>query len=360
MSRIYNFGAGPATLPEPVLETVKDELFDWHGTGMSIMEISHRSEMFMNLAAEIEKDARELLNIPNDYQVLFLQGGARLQFSMIPMNLLAGVKKTAYLDSGIWSQQAIEEAKRYSQVHLVASAEKDKYQRIPDQQSWDVIKDAAYFYYVDNETVNGLEFPFVPETNLPLVSDMSSNLYSRPVDVSKFGLIFACAQKNIGPAGLTMVIIRNDLLKRAPLEMTPSMLNYAIHAKEKSLWNTPSTFAWYVAGLVFKWLKSQGGLSIMDQNNKQKAEKLYRFIDQSDFYHNSIDSNYRSRMNVIFTLADEKRNDLFLKEAKKNGLGGLKGHRLLGGMRASIYNAMPEKGVDALIHFMQQFEKTHG
>ncbi|WP_100622898.1 3-phosphoserine/phosphohydroxythreonine transaminase [Candidatus Coxiella mudrowiae] len=360
MSRIYNFSAGPAMLPETVFRTVGDELLDWHGTGMSIAEVSHRGEEFKKVVEESEHDLRELLAIPENYRILFLQGGARLQFSMVPMNLMGNHKAAVYVDSGIWSQQAIEEAKRYCNLHLAASARSFNYKTLPDQATWDIPQEAAYLYYVDNETVNGIEFPFIPETSLTLVCDMSSNLLSRPFDVSRYGLIFACAQKNIGMAGLTIVIICEDLLNRNPLPATPSFLHYALHVKENSLWNTPPTFAWYIAGLVFKWLKKEGGLSTLSERNERKAKKFYTAIDKSNFYHNAIDPKYRSRMNVVFTLADENLNFLFLKKAAENGLANLKGHRLVGGMRASIYNAMPESGIDALIDFMQQFEKQHG
>ncbi|MFW0072759.1 MAG: 3-phosphoserine/phosphohydroxythreonine transaminase [Coxiella-like endosymbiont] len=360
MSRIYNFSAGPAMIPEEILSTVRDELLNWHGVGISIMEVPHRGEEFKQVVEESECDFRDLLAIPKNYQVLFLQGGARLQFSMVPMNLLETYKKAVYIASGVWSELAIKEAKIYCDVHLAANSKNLLYTGIPDQVEWDIPDNAAYFYYVDNETINGIEFHYVPSTSLPLVCDMSSNLLSRPSDISRYGLIFACAQKNLGLAGLTLVIIREDLLRRKPLPLTPSYLRYSLHAKGHSLLNTPPTFAWYMSGLIFKWLKEQGGVRAMEKQNIRKADKLYAVIDKSDFYHNSIDPQYRSRMNVIFTLVDENLDELFLKEARKNGLANLKGHRLLGGMRASIYNAMPEEGVDALITFMQQFEKQHG
>ncbi|PMB55002.1 3-phosphoserine/phosphohydroxythreonine transaminase [Coxiella endosymbiont of Rhipicephalus microplus] len=359
MSRIYNFSAGPAMLPETVLRTASDELLDWHDTGMSIAEVSHRGEEFKTVVKESANDLRELLEIPENYRIFFLQGGARLQFSMVPMNLMGNYKVAVYVDSGIWSQQAIKEARRYCNLHVAASAKSFDYTTLPDQSTWDVPKKAAYLYYVDNETVNGIEFPFIPETSLTLVCDMSSNLLSRPVDVSRYGLIFACAQKNIGIAGLTIVIIREDLLNCNPLPATPSFLDYTLHAKENSLWNTPPTFAWYIAGLVFKWLKKEGGLSILAERNEQKAKKLYNAIDKSDFYYNTINPKYRSRMNVVFRLANENLNSLFLKKAAKKGLANLKGHRLVGGIRASIYNAMPESGIEALIDFMQQFAKQY-
>lgn len=357
MERVYNFAAGPATLPLEVLEQARDELLDWHGVGMSVMEISHRGEQFKSIAEESERDLRDLLHIPDNYHVLFLQGGARLQFSMIPMNLLAGNPSAAYIDTGAWSQLAIKEAEKYAKINLIASGQSDGYVNIPPVDTWKSAEKSAYLYYADNETVNGIEFPFIPETEVPLISDMSSNFLSRPFDVASFGLAYACAQKNVGPAGLTIVLIRDDLLKRVPMPETPSIMNYAIHAKDKSLWNTPPTFAWYMAGLMFKWLKSKGGVEAIAKINQQKADKLYQFIDQSDFYQNKVEPKYRSRMNVVFTLADTNLDKTFLLEAEKNGLANLKGHRLVGGMRASIYNAMPIAGIEALIAFMKEFER---
>lgn len=362
MARCYNFSPGPAMLPEEVLLQVQNELLDWHGIGMSIMEVSHRGSDFKHVIEDAEQDLRELLKIPTDYTILFLQGGSQTQFATIPMNLLGKYNEAVYLDTGIWSQKSIEEANRYCDVHIAASSKDSEYTSIPEQDTWEKFpSEAAYLYYVDNETINGLEFPFIPAAgNLPLVCDMSSNILSRPFDVSRFGLIFACAQKNIGPSGLTMVIIQNELLKREALIQTPIPLRYDLQAKNNSLLNTPPTFAWYVAGLVFKWLKKQGGVEAIAEINQRKANKLYEAIDKSDFYHNSIDPRYRSRMNIIFTLAEEKLEIDFVKESTEAGLTNLKGHRLLGGMRASIYNAMSEDGVDALIAFMQDFEKRHG
>lgn len=360
-SRVYNFSPGPAMLPEEVLLEARDELLDWHRMGMSVMEVSHRGQPFQQVVDESEQDLRDLLNIPPDYSVLFLQGGAQAHFAFIPMNILGDYKNAAYIDTGIWSQKSMKAAQNYCDVNLVASSKASNYTSIPDEKEWKMPKEAAYLYYVDNETVNGIEFPFLPNGgDLPLVCDMSSNILSRPVDISRYGLIFACAQKNIAPAGLTIVIIHNDLLKRTPLKETPLPFRYDFQAQEKSLLNTPPTFMWYFAGLVFKWLKKEGGLKEMDKRAKQKSKKLYEFIDQSDFYHNSIDPHCRSRMNVIFTLADENLNKLFVEASTQNGLANLKGHRLVGGMRASIYNAMPEAGVDKLIAFMRDFEKQHG
>jgi phosphoserine aminotransferase len=347
-------------LPEEVLMQARDELLDWHGIGMSVMEISHRGEAFKTIVDESMRDLRDLLHIPDNYQILFLQGGARLQFSMVPMNLLNGAKSAVYIDTGYWSQYAIEEAKIYCDVQIAATSKAANYTSIADFNTWKLPKDSAYLYYTDNETISGVEFPYIPETNLMLVSDMSSNFLSRPFDVSRFGLVFACAQKNVGPAGLTVVIIRDDLLRTVPLAMTPSMLRYALHAKDNSLWNTPPTFAWYMAGLTFKWLKAKGGVEAIAKINEKKANKLYQFIDSSDFYKNSVAPRYRSRMNVPFSIAMPDLDKTFLQEAEKNGLTNLKGHRLVGGMRASIYNAMPEAGIDALIAFMKAFEKRHG
>jgi phosphoserine aminotransferase len=360
MSRVYNFSAGPAALPLPVLEQAKEELLDWRHLGMSIMEISHRGKEFSVMAQESEADLRDLLSIPDNYHVMFLQGGGRSQFAMVPMNLLGTGKTANYIDTGIWSDLAIQEANRYCSVHLVASSKASHYRDVPAVQDWHINPEGAYFHYVDNETINGIEFPDIPAVAaMPLVSDMSSNLLSRPFDVSRFGLIYAGAQKNIGPAGLTLVIARDDLLGGA-LPCTPSMFNYSLHAKEHSMYNTPPTFAWYLTALNFKWLKHQGGIAAIAQKNQHKADKLYQFIDNSDFYSNPIARVYRSRMNVVFNLHDETLNDTFLTEATANGLANLKGHRCVGGMRASIYNAMPEEGVDCLIAFMKNFEKQFG
>lgn len=358
MTRIYNFNAGPSTLPEEVLKQARDEMLDWNGLGMSVMEISHRSKPFMAMAAEAEADLRELLNIPKNYKVLFLQGGARLQFAMVPLNLLRDKKTADYLNTGVWSKLAIAEAKRYCDVNVVASSETSGFTTILPVSSWKLNPNAAYLHFTSNETVNGLEFRVEPETKVPLVADMSSNILSRSIDVKKYGLIYAGAQKNMGPAGLTIAIVREDLLG-STLPFAPTMLDYKIHADNDSLYNTPPTFAWYVTGLVFKWLKRRGGVAAMAEINQRKANKLYQFIDASNFYHNNIDPDYRSRMNVIFTLADEKFNEIFLQQATASGLAGLKGHKLLGGMRASLYNAVSEKAVDALIEFMADFERRN-
>lgn len=355
MSRVFNFSAGPATLPEDVLSKAQQELLSWQGCGMSIMEVSHRGKEFLLVAEEAEMDLRELLNIPDNYKVLFLQGGGRSQFSMVPLNLLGDKKTADYINTGIWSGIAMAEGARYCDINVPTTSEANQFTSIASQDEWRLNSDAAFVHYVDNETINGLEFNDIPNTgDVPLVCDMSSNILSRPFDVSRYGVIYAGAQKNIGPSGLTIVIIREDLLGKAN-PCTPTMYNYAVHAKSHSLYNTAPTFSWYMAGLSFKWLKKQGGLAKIAERNQRKSAKLYDFIDSSDFYNNPIDPNYRSRMNVVFTLADDKYNDQFLSESREAGLANLKGHRSVGGMRASIYNAMPEAGVDRLIEFMQQF-----
>ncbi|MDO6441995.1 3-phosphoserine/phosphohydroxythreonine transaminase [Marinobacter sp. 2_MG-2023] len=360
MSRAYNFCAGPATLPESVLVQARDEMLDWRGTGMSVMEMSHRGDAFVEIAETAEQDLRELAGVSDDYAVLFMQGGASSQFSTIPLNLLGDKTSADYVNSGIWSKKAIAEAARYSDVNVVASAEAGGFSSIPDQASWRTSADAAYLHYTPNETIGGLEFDFIPDSaDVPLVADMSSTMLSRPVDVSKFGLIYAGAQKNIGPSGLVVVIIRKDLLGKARKE-TPTMMNYQVIADNGSMYNTPATYSWYLAGLVFKWLKAQGGVKAMGEINQRKAEKLYGFIDTNEFYANPIEPRFRSWMNVPFTLQDDALNGVFLQGAEDRGLLNLAGHRSVGGMRASIYNAMPEAGVDALIQYMTEFAKERG
>ncbi len=360
MTRKYNFSAGPAMLPLSVLEKAQAELLDWNGTGQSVMEMSHRGKDFMGIAKAAEADLRELMGIPDNYKVLFLQGGATSQFAAIPLNLLHDKESADYVNTGIWSNKAITEAKRYCSVNIVASSESNNYTAIPPYDSWDTNPDAAYLHYTPNETIAGVEFPWIPETGeTPLVADMSSNILSQPVDVSKFGLIYAGAQKNIGPAGLTIVIVREDLIGKA-MDITPTMFNYEVHASNNSMYNTPSTYAWYLAGLIFKWLKDQGGLDHMERVNRRKAERLYNFIDSSDFYSNPIDKEYRSKMNIPFTLANSDLNDKFLDAAAVRNLVYLKGHKSVGGMRASIYNAMPEQGIIELVDMMQAFEKEFG
>lgn len=357
---VFNFSPGPAVLPAAVLEQAQAELLDWQGSGMSVMEMSHRGKEFMSIAAQAEADLRSLMQIPKHYKVLFLQGGAHSQFAMIPMNLARGKSQADYLDTGDWSLKAIEEGRRYLDLNVVASSADSHYTTIPPFSSWRCNPNAAYLHYTSNETIRGVEFDWIPEVDtLPLVVDMSSDILSRPIDVSRFGLIYAGAQKNIGPAGLTLVIVREDLLGEV-MEGTPSMFNYQLYAETDSMYNTPPTYAWYLAGLVFQWLLRQGGLEAIAQINQRKAHKLYAAIDQSDFYNNPVDPDCRSWMNVPFTLANPRLEQLFLDEAAQAGLVTLKGHRLVGGMRASLYNAMPEAGVDALIAFMHEFELSNG
>ncbi|TNF35090.1 MAG: 3-phosphoserine/phosphohydroxythreonine transaminase [Gammaproteobacteria bacterium] len=359
MSRVYNFSAGPAVLPEEVLQQAKEEMLDYRGSGMSVMEMSHRGKTYMAIAQQAEADLRDIMSIPDNYKVLFLQGGASLQFSMVPINLLAGNKKADYILTGQWSKKAIEEGKRYCEANVVASTKDSNFTTVPDQASLPTETDAAYLHYTPNETIVGVEFPYVPKTNVPLVADMSSTILSRPIDVSQYGVIYAGAQKNIGPAGITVVIIREDLIGKA-MDTMPVMLDYKTHSENDSMYNTPPTYGWYLAGLVFQWIKKQGGLKGMAAINQRKADKLYAAIDGSDFYSNPVAKNCRSWMNVPFILANADLDKKFLEEAEKAGLSTLKGHRSVGGMRASIYNAMPEAGVDALIDFMKDFEKRNG
>lgn len=356
MTRKYNFSAGPGVLPEKVLKQAQAEMLDWNGSGMSVMEMSHRGSEFISIAQAAESDLRKLLKIPENYKVLFLQGGASLQFSAVPMNL--GFKKSvAYVDSGIWSSKAISEAKKYSDVTVVASAKASGYKEIPDVGSW-TKGDFEYLHYTPNETIGGLEFPAIPEVSATLVADYSSTILSRPIDVSKFGVIYAGAQKNIGQAGLTIVIVRDDLIKESDPSV-PTMLSYKIQSENESMYNTPSCYAWYIAGLVFKHLLDLGGLEKIAEINERKAKKLYDYIDQSNYYKNPIKNEFRSWMNVPFTLPNENLDKPFLKEADAKGLSSLKGHRSVGGMRASIYNAMPEEGIDALIEFMEDFRSRN-
>lgn len=360
MSRVYNFSAGPAMLPEAVLQQAREELTEWRETGMSVMEMSHRGKDFVAIAEQAEQDLRDLLAIPTNYKALFLQGGATAQFAVVPMNLLRGKTEADYLNTGIWSKKAIAEAKRYCDVNVVASSESSGFTTVPERSDWQCNPNAAYFHCVINETINGVELPTIPEVgDVPVVADMSSTLLSRPIDITKFGLIYAGAQKNIGPAGLTIVIVRDDLLGDV-LPATPSLFNYKTQADNDSMYNTPPTYSWYIAGLVFQWLKAQGGLSAMAQRNQRKATLLYSAIKESGFYANPIDPAYRSWMNVPFTLPNADLNPTFLAEAKQAGLVTLAGHRSVGGMRASIYNAMPEEGVQALVDFMGDFSRRHG
>lgn len=360
MSRKYNFCAGPAALPEAVLVQARDEMLDWHGRGLSVMEMSHRSDEMLAIADEAEKDLRELLHIPDNYKVLFLQGGASQQFSAIPLNLLPVGGSADYLNTGQWSKKAIEEARRFGDVNVVASSSDTNFSTIPVFDSWKLDKNAVFFHYTPNETIGGVEFHWVPQTGtVPLVADMSSTILSRPIDVTKFGVIYAGAQKNIGPAGLTIAIVREDLLGNSRPEI-PTMLDWKTAADNGSMYNTPPTYAWYLAGLVFKWLKSQGGVEGMAVINERKAKKLYGYIDNSGFYKNPVEVQSRSWMNVPFVLPDESLDKPFLKDAEVVGLLNLKGHRSVGGMRASIYNAVGEDAVDALIDYMRDFAKRHG
>jgi phosphoserine aminotransferase len=357
---IFNFSAGPAVLPKTVLQQVQAEMVDWHGSGMSVMEMSHRGKEFMGIAAEAEADLRDVMGIPANYKVLFLQGGASSQFAMVPMNLLRGKTGVDYLNTGEWSKKAIKEAKKYGAVNVVASSEDKNFSYAPTQDQWKLDPNAAYVHYTPNETIGGVEMFWTPDTgSVPLVADMSSTILSRPVDVSKFGLIYAGAQKNIGPAGLTIVIVRDDLIGET-VKGTPTMFDYKTHADNESMYNTPPTFAMYTAGLVFKWLKSNGGLGAMEKTNREKAGLLYSKIDASGFYNSPVARDNRSLMNVPFTLADAALDEAFLKGAKERNLLQLKGHRSVGGMRASIYNAMPLEGVQALVGYMSEFEQNQG
>ncbi len=358
---IYNFSAGPAVLPKDVLLQAQSELVDWHGSGMSVMEMSHRGKEYMGIHAQAEADLRELMGIPANYKVLFLQGGAHLQFSMIPFNLLRGKSSADYVYTGQWSKKAIGEAKKFCNVNVAATNADRNSTYVPAFDSWKLDKNAAYVHYTSNETIGGVEFNWIPETGeVPLVADMSSNILSRPMDVWKYGLIYAGAQKNIGPAGLTLVIVREDLVGHADPRL-PTMLDYKTHADNESMYNTPPTFAIYMAGLVFQWLKKNGGIGAMEKINIAKANLLYAAIDASSgFYHCPVDQADRSRMNVPFTLKDANLDGEFLKQAGERGLLQLKGHRSVGGMRASIYNAMPLEGVQALVDFMNEFAQQHG
>ncbi|SEP68571.1 phosphoserine aminotransferase apoenzyme [Solimonas aquatica] len=360
MTRIVNFSAGPATLPLEVLQQVQSELLDWHGSGMSVMEMSHRDKEFMSIAADAEKDLREVANIPANYKVLFLQGGATAQFSFIPMNLLRGKTGVDFVLTGDWGKKAAKEAARYAKVNVAATSEAEKFTHIPDRASWKLDPNAAYLHITSNETIHGVEFFAEPDAaGVPVVADMSSDILSRPLDVSKYGLIYAGAQKNIGPAGLTIVIVREDLIGQT-LPNTPGIFDYKQMADNESMLNTPPCFAWYVSGLVFKWIKNNGGLAAVAERNAAKAAALYDYIDSQDFYRNPVKKENRSRMNVPFTLANPELDAEFLKGAKAAGLSGLKGHRSVGGMRASIYNAMTLDGVQQLLAYMKEFARTRG
>ena len=357
--RVFNFAPGPAALPVEVLEQARDELTDWHGSGMSVMEISHRSKAFMAVAAEAEADLRELLAIPGEYKVLFMQGGATGQFAAIPMNLARTDASADYVNTGSWSKKALGEARHYCNVNVAADGAASHYTKVPARHEWKLTPGAAYLHYTPNETIGGVEFPFVPQVDAPLVADMSSTILSRPIDVSRFGLIYAGAQKNVGPSGLSVVIVREQLLGHAR-EGTPGVWNYQAVADDGSMLNTPPTFAWYLSGLVFKWLKRQGGLAAMAERNRAKAELLYSTIDQSGFYRNPVDPACRSWMNVPFVLAKPALDKTFVAEAGEAGMTNLAGHRSVGGMRASLYNATPIDAVRALTEFMREFARRHG
>lgn len=361
-NRLANFSAGPATIPTAVLSRAQEELLDWQGRGMSVMEVSHRSKEYIAVAEKAEAKLRSLMDIPDNYKVLFLQGGASLQFSAIPLNLLNG-GRADYLTTGTWSDKAIKEAKRYAnlglgEVTMVATGKDSNFTDVPVQNDWKMSDNAAYFHYCANETIHGLQIFEPPKVDAPIIVDMSSCILSQPIDVSKFGMIYAGAQKNIGPAGLVIVIVREDLLGQAS-EWCPMLLNYKHQAEKESMSNTPATYSWYLAGLVFDWLEEQGGVAAIGKINQQKADLLYKTIDDSDFYSNPVTHQYRSIMNVPFTLADSSLDKVFLEESAAAGLMNLKGHRDVGGMRASIYNAVPLEWVQQLVDFMIAFEKKY-
>ncbi|MFD1216342.1 3-phosphoserine/phosphohydroxythreonine transaminase [Microbulbifer celer] len=358
--RKFNFCAGPAALPEPVLAQAQQELLDWQGLGCSVMEVSHRSPEFTAVAERAEQDLRDLMAIPDNYKVLFLQGGATGQFSAIPWNLFGGgSKKADYIHTGQWANKAINEARRYGEVNVVASSEDRNFSYAPTADAWRESDNAAYFHYTPNETIGGVEFPYIPDVQSPLVADMSSTILSQPIPVEKFGFIYAGAQKNIGPSGIAVGIVREDLLDRA-LPDIPRSLSWKIAAEAQSMDNTPPTFAWYLSGLVFQWLKAQGGVEAMAELSLKKSQMLYDFLDRSGFFSSPVQKESRSRMNVPFVLADARLDQQFLKESEEAGLLNLKGHRSVGGMRASLYNAVPVEAVEALVAFMADFEQRHG
>ena len=356
VDRVYNFSPGPATLPVEVLQEAAKDIVNYKETGIGLIEMSHRSKEFMEVAETTEKLLRELMNIPENYKVLFLQGGASSQFFMIPMNFLGKGKKATYLNTGTWSKKAIKEAKLFGDIDVAYSSEDQKFNRVPDQDEYSVAPDSEYLYFVSNNTIYGTQFPVFPTTDTMLISDMSSDILSREIDVSKFGLIFAGAQKNMGPAGVTIVIIREDLLGKTP-ENTPTMLTYKTHADKGSMFNTPPCFSIYVVGEVLKWLKNTGGVAAMEAMNRDKAAILYDCIDSTDFYRGHAETGSRSLMNVSFNLPTPDLETQFIAEATERGLNGLKGHRSIGGCRASIYNAFPKSGVEELVSFMKEFEK---
>ena len=359
MSRVHNFSAGPAALPLEVLETVRNDIPDWLGSGMSVMEVSHRGKDFVELAARCESNLRALMNVPDDYSVLFTQGGATMQMAMAPLNLTSEGDTADYVVTGSWGKKAAGEAKKFCNVNVAADASDENFTYIPDEATWQRSDDAAYLHITPNETIAGVEFHFVPAGDTPIVADMSSNILSRPIDVREYGVIYAGAQKNIGPAGITLVVVRNDLLDRVRPN-NPHLMTWKSYADSDSMTNTPPTFAWYVADLMFDWLGRQGGVAEMAEINNRKSSKLYDAIDASGFYSNPVARDCRSRMNVPFILADNALDKTFLEESAAAGLTNLKGHRSVGGMRASIYNAVPEEAVDALIEFMAEFERKYG
>lgn len=359
MNRVFNFSAGPATLAQEVLQRAQAEMLDWQDSGMSVMEVSHRGKDYIDMAAHAAATLREIMQIPPNYKVLFMHGGASIQFAAVPMNLLRGKQQADYLLTGLWGKKAVAEARKYCDVNIACDAEAQGFNEIPAPDTWRLSDAAAYVHYTPNETIGGVEFHWIPDTgDIPLVADMSSTILSRPVAVERFGVIYAGAQKNLGCAGLGVVIVREDLLDNV-LAATPSLLNYQTIADSDSMYNTPPTYSWYIAGLVFDWLKAQGGVEAMGEINRRKAEKLYAAIDRSEYYSNPVRKDCRSWMNVPFTLRDNAHNAAFLAESAEAGLLALKGHRSVGGMRASIYNAMLEAGVDALIEFMADFEARH-
>ncbi len=359
MTRVFNFSAGPAALPEPVLRQAAEEMLDWHGSGMSVMEMSHRGKEFISIHAEAESLLRELMSVPANYKVLFMQGGAMAENAIVPMNMLRGKTSADYINTGEWSKKSIKETKKYAKVNVAASSEGTNFDHIPKRDTWQLDKDAAYVHICSNETIGGVEYHFTPDVgNVPLVADMSSSIMSRPVDVSKYGLIYGGAQKNIGPAGLTIVIVRDDLIGQA-LPICPSAFDYKQQADNDSMLNTPPTYAIYIAGLVFKWIKAQGGLVGIEKHNRTKAALLYDLLDTSSFYSSPVAVEDRSLMNVPFKLRDEALDEAFLKGAQARSMLQLKGHRSVGGMRASIYNAMPMEGVKALVAYMKEFEASH-
>ncbi|KTC71513.1 phosphoserine aminotransferase [Legionella birminghamensis] len=356
---MINFGAGPAKLPEPVLHHIQNNFFNWQNTGVSILELGHRTVEFASLGERLEALVRRLLKVPNDFSILFLPGGAQIQFAMVAMNLLGHAKTVNYLETGHWSASAIKEAKKYAEVHIAASSREQQFRTIPDRETWDINPQGAYLHFTDNETIGGLEFNNIPAVNeMMLVSDMSSNLFSRPIDFARIGAVYACAQKNLGIAGMSVVIVRNDLLDQA-LPSTPDVFNYRVQRKNNSMLCTPTTFAWYVAVLVLEWLEQQGGVEAIARVNNEKARRLYDYLDNNGFYENFIDPRYRSRMNVPFILKNAELEKAFFKAAEENGLLYLQGHRSVGGARASIYNAMTLEEVNQLIQFLKQFARDN-